>query len=375
MTNKLQYLFKKFISLPYWWIIFSFFLFLWTCQTNPPLDKEKLYSGLWEVQISQSKDLLDNDFLNNVMYGYNRALRLSYPIIAKLLDFSKPKQLFIFQLFLGLLFQFLIVKTCLKISKNNIIGTILFGFISSYYYFSNAASGDTYGHGDTIAFVFILLAMYIDNPFMIFLFLFGAFFSNERSLLVSLPTVWIWWFLNEKKDKIILWGSIPASVIAYYACKYFLLNQPHFKADLPNDIGFFYLLNSHTFFNMYVFTFGGLWIVVFYWIYKLKQIPVSLLIILFFSVSAFIVADQTRGISFIFPLFFIAFREVHRIGNNKEINNVLICGAILTLFIPNFVFFGEYTFKPSLFYHLLEKNIIIPVDWIFANFFKSTLNI
>jgi hypothetical protein len=58
-----------------------------------------------------------------------------------------------------------------------------------------------------------------------------------------------------------------------------------------------------------------------------------------------------------FPLFFITFREIHRIGSKEEINKILFYGAILTIFIPNIVFFGDYIFRPSLFYHLLEKNI------------------
>lgn len=367
MINKLKGLYKSFISLSYWWIIFSCFLFLYTIQVNPPLQKEELHNGIWGIQLLQSKNLFNNDFLGNIMYGYNRALRLSFPLIAEILGFTKPIQLFIFQLFLGLIFQFMMVKLCLKISKNNIVGTILFGLISSHYYFSNTASGDTFGHGDMIAFLFILLALYIANPFIITLCLFGAFFSNERSLLVSLPTIWIWWFLNkEKHDFLKLWVSIPVSVIAYFICKNFLLKQPHFKANLPNDIGFSYLINSHTFFNIYIFAFGGLWVLVLYWIYKLERIPITILIIILFSSSAFIVADQTRGLSFMFPLFFIAFREIHRIGSKDEINKILFCGAILTIFIPNIVFFGEYTFRPSLFYHLLEKNIIIPANGLFS---------
>lgn len=369
MVDNLKRLFKKFISLPYWWVIFSFFLFLWAIQINPPLNKEELSNGIWGVQILQSKDFSNNDFLNNIMYGYNRSLRLVYPVIIRVLHFSSPKQLYIFQLFLSFIFQLVLVRLTLRVSKNNIIGTILFCLTCTYYYFSNTASGDTFGHGDAGAFLFILLSLYFRNPFLILLSLFCAFFSNERSLMVALPTVWVWWFLNkEKHDKIRLWGAIPAAVVAYYVVRLFLLKQPHFKANLPNDVGFFYLIHNHTLFNVYLFGFGGLWLIVFYWIYKVNRIPIATLIILFFSMSAFIVADQTRGVSFMFPLFLIGFREIHRIETLNNINKLLVWGLILALFIPNFIYIGEYALRPSLIYHLLEKSIIVPIDQLLHKF-------
>ncbi|MFN3848988.1 MAG: hypothetical protein ACK4NY_06150 [Spirosomataceae bacterium] len=366
MIGLLKNAYTKFISLPYWWLIFGIFLFIWTIQVNPPLNRLEIQNGLWGVQILQSQNFSDNDFLENIMYGYNRALRLAFPALLRLLHIAQPRQAFILQLFIGLIFQIILVKACLKASQNNIKGTILFTFACTYYYFSNTAAGDTFGHGDALAFLFILGCIATDSPILVGLCLFGAYFANERTFTLSLPSVVIWWLWDKQllSHKKILFLSIPLSIIIYAVCRYLLLRQPHFDIQLPNDIGFFYLKKDHSFFNNYMFAFGSLWVLFFYWLFKKRQLPILIGLVLFATISAFIVADQIRGLSFAFPLFIIAFREIHKIENTNKINNILLWVALIAIILPNFNYYGEYGFKPTLVYLFVEKIFIDPIEYI-----------
>ncbi len=351
-----------------WWIVFSFFLFVWTVQLNPPVNTGDLHTGLWGVMLMQAKDITNNDYLGNVLYGYNRALRLTVPVIMKLLSISSTKQMYLIQLLISFIFQLLLVKLVYRINKGHLINTALFCIACTYCYFSNTATGDTFGHADTFAFLFILISIYSTQPIIVAFSLFCAIFANERTLIITLPAVWFWWFLQDQKNKkLMIYGAVPLAVIGYFIGKYTLLSLPNFKTSLPDDFSLGYLLGQHSFFSIFIFTFKGLWLFVFLLIVRLKKIPFYLIVCLVFSAAAFVVADQTRGISFLFPLFLLVLSQLNKFVDKEEISKITIYCLIACVAIPNIVFYGHYELRPSFFYIMLEKVIFIPIQDIVAS--------
>lgn len=351
-----------------WWIIFSSFLFIWTIQENPPTNKNDLHYGLWSVMLMQAKDLTNNEFLQNIPYGYNRALRLTVPVIIKIFSITSQKQLYIIQLLVSFVFQLLLVKLVYRINKGHIINTILFCLACTYCYFSNTATGDLFGHADTFGFFFILLAIYTNNPFVVFVSMLAAIFTNERTLIIAVPPVWFWWILSESpKKKMMIFGAMPLAVLGYFVGKYYMLSFPNFKMSLPNDFSLLYLISQHSFFSMYVFSFKGLWVFVFYLVYQFKKLPLYLLLSLFFSTAAFVVADQTRGISFLFPLFILVLSQLNKVETTETIKKLSIYCLIASIVIPNIVFYGDHQLRPSLLYIALEKLIFTPVEAIVSS--------
>lgn len=367
INSKFTEITNKFLCHKHFTLFLSVVLLAWTVQTNPFIHTENLGTGFWNLIIGQSHSLLHNDFLLNLSFGINRALKLSYPLIIKVLHISQPWQIFLLQLLFCLLLQFLLVRLCLKISNNNRLGTALFTFICSICYFSSNAAGDTFGHADMLAFLLIIIILSTKNLAIIFLNVILALFTNERVLVLAIPTLLFYDFDERKKTLIV----IMIGVCVYFAIKYYLNQQPHFNSiTFPYDVRLPQLISTHVY-NIYVYAFGGLWLLIVYWMYLIKKIPLVVLIILPLSLCSFIVADCTRGLSFIFPIFLITLKNLYSLETRDRLNKLMMVAAIVSIILPNAIYFGEFWYRESLFSHVVGGNL----QFVFKKAYKLGINL
>ncbi|MFT4734777.1 MAG: hypothetical protein ACI9DJ_002650 [Algoriphagus sp.] len=337
---------------------------------NPPLELQQIENGLWSVQIEQSRHLSDNNFLEDVYYGYNRAMRLFQPLLFKLFQIERPVLAYLLQIVFSVIQMFLvyaIAKRILKEEKKNIL---LFLISCSTLYFANSAFGDTFGHCDTFGFTFMLLAMYYPRKWLLSaLFLLLGFLCSERVLFVGLISVIIYWYYCTdlsvvKKKKLIVFSTL-VSVLCYFGLKFYMTSLPDFDVSLPIDIGLNYALNDHTFFQIYFFTFTGFWILLMATTSMSRNQLLVLTLPLLLSGTSFLVADQTRGMAHIFPVFFVFLYQIQKTWSADTIHKTLNMMLLICLISPSYNYIGTFNYKPSLFYYFFEHGVLKNMELVF----------
>ncbi|MDR3695459.1 hypothetical protein [Mucilaginibacter sp.] len=355
--NKLIQFLEKFLNNKYWYLITSIIvalviLFLTTPSYYALTKGFKPCVGCVDFQdeINRADHILKPTIYGKASHMANLQLRLTVPMIAKLIGTRSKIVIFIIQEILGV--GFLII-TCLlsyRITKDKVIAAILtlsMGFI----YAGKAAFVDVEGFTDSYAYFFLVLALFTLNKPLILISLTLAYFTDERALLASslIAVFYFLEFLDINKGKIDFYSVIKSRVfyiilswifcflIRFILFKLYGLNTPSSAVVIPD----FHRLG-------YIFWDGlqGFWLLlaggVLYLIIEKRFFILSLLILSFLVmvISTAMIYDFTRSIAYIFPIIFIALYLTEKAINKLQLRKLMIITCLIC-FLCGDGYFGE----------------------------------
>ena len=129
------------------------------------------------------------------------AFRLLPPLLGKLSPFASPNGrvafLYAVQHLLGGFFFYLIARLMARVSQDAVFA-VLFTLGLAFVYVGKAFFYEVYGLFDGMAYFFIAWALFLRNPWLAFLVLQGAFWTDERGVLAAaLVLLWHRWQRGE----------------------------------------------------------------------------------------------------------------------------------------------------------------------------------
>ncbi len=320
----------------------------------------------WSYAIEQSNDIFQyQNFTESIEFDKNydhrakMTFRLFVPLIIKFLPF-KDKQSIILQILLieaifGYLF-FLLSFNFLKKWGFEIEQSFLILFSISLTFWGRSFFIDTWGSFDAIAYFLLFLAViYYENPIQ-YLFLFLAFWVDERAILIS-PAICVgnlvlcilknnqtfsWVFLIKKL-------VIPFFIVCIYlAFRITLVKKYDFVTFTPESMfneffNYIFKFQSLYFPLNLAISFEGLWIfylaLLIYLISQKKYLFSMTLIGLSFPtiLSSFLVFDVNKSLFYFFPIIIYCLIISKRIFTEQSFKALLFSCVIICFIIPTTV--------------------------------------
>jgi len=345
--NKLVYFLEKFLNYKYWYlgtaIITVLAILFLTAPSYYALTKDfKPCSDCvsFQEEINRADHLLKPVSYPEFSHMANTQLRITVPVIAKLVGTRSKIVIFGIQEILGV--GFLII-TCLlsyRLTNDKVVSAIItlsIGFI----YAGKAAFVDVEGLTDSFAYFFLVLALFTRNKLLALVSLILAFFTDERALLASSLVAIFYFleFLEINKGKIGFYSFITARVfyillswILYFLIRFILfklygLHSPSSGVVVPDlhQLG-------------YIFWDGlqGFWLpVVVGVVYLVMEKRFFILSLLIFSflvmvISTTMVYDFTRSIAYIFPIIFISLYLMEKAMTNTQMRKIIILSCLIS---------------------------------------------
>lgn len=167
----------------------------------------------------------------------NMVMRLFLPVLASLTG----KSIFVIlaiQGILGVVFLYLFAKEIFRQTQDKVL-TAFFAVGISNMFFCSWFFVDTVGYGDGFAYFFMLLAILYRNPFIIFVSLQCAFFTDERAVVAGgyILLSWVAYNIFEKYTNRDSLGSLVRTTLSlsstwvlllswvvYFAARYYIIN-------------------------------------------------------------------------------------------------------------------------------------------------------
>jgi hypothetical protein len=281
-------------------------------------------------------------------HAAKRAFRLLVPGMAYLTGIHAPGFYLLLQHLLGLVFFYLCIRLAERLTGDK-VSALLFLSAMVGIYLGKSFFWDLFGWFDGFAFFFLLLAMYVRSPWVLFLSLTAAFWTDERAILAS-TLVYIWWKLEALGNKTpnlvdLLKPNLRSLVIVaawglYLGIRLWLENSYGLSVPMGKEgaIGF---QRWELFFPALFVGFEGSWLLMVPLIFWLKArqglwlglalLAASALVI----IPALMVADMTRSLIYAFPLFFIALKALNQVAPLPQKRNYLLLTAAACLLFPN----------------------------------------
>lgn len=326
--------------------------------------------GTWEVVQNQIEDPTRQYAMDDPL-GHNskRSFRITVPLLCKLIHVSDPRMIYCIQLIFSLLFFRLLIKFAEQSSGSKMVNVLLpIGF--SFTAIGQVGVFDVYAKFDSFALFFLLTAMVIRNPLIIFSAILLGSFTDERAFIAA-PLIFLWWQLVMNGDlkvslKRIIWVNGRAIAVMLGMSAYLLLRlywASHYGYVSQNgSLGLSILYKQS---NMHLFgvwtAFEGYWILV---ILALSILFVNryfsfLLLLLTCIAPGFLVAnmvmDITRSMIYVFPGLIICIQLLSRISNEKTIARLVLLSVMINILVPTYwafestIIFGHNPFILRLF--------------------------
>lgn len=302
---------------------------------------------LYEVTKDRSKKLTEHHVYEEPASN-NRVFRLTLPVIVKVLHISHVS-VFIYglQLLLGVLFYYLLVNflySILNDKKATLLASIAFACI----YFGTAFFIENGGYGDFYTFFFLFLAIYLRNPFFVFLSMFAAAWCDERAVVAG-GLVFLWWWLSpailgNKKISLIPNKQMLALIVAeigYLAGRFYLMHYEGMKATYKEG-EFSQMITD----SLPSFGFKMIWVIEGFWLIMLLAFVILYtkkdLINLFFMGIGTIgmiflgmtTYDSTRSGSVVFPMLFLGILIIRKHLTDKQLRIILFLVALICFLHP-----------------------------------------
>ncbi len=345
-TNKKNWELKLALFLPLVILFFSF----------PPYYRlVPEYYGCWEAILRQ----IDAPFVNHhYPPDYHEAkmqFRLTVPIIAKALNLGVVGILLL-QALLGIVTLFMATKifsTILKDNVNAFILTLSFAFIWA----GKSAFIEYRGLLDGYAYFFLIAAVYFRHPFIIFLTISLAAWTDERGLIAS-SLVALYWVWNDDKLKWLNAKTIAIGLswICYFLVR-FLLSK-HYGLTTESD-GANLSVFKHQFANFAISTWSaleGFWLLITLALLALfKENKMMYIYLMCFATVIIIVVsmsvgDITRSMAYLFPVIFIAVQILQKQFSQEQFRKLSVIILILCFIYPAYESHGSESL--SLFHSL-----------------------
>jgi hypothetical protein len=370
--NKLIYSLEKFLNRKYWYlattIITVLVILFLTAPSYFALTKAfKPCSDCVDFQdeINRADHLFKPTKYPEYSHMANTQLRITVPVIAKLMGTRSKIVVFIIQEIFGISFLLITCLLSYRLTKDKIISAILtlsIGFI----YVGKAAFVDVEGLLDSFAYFFLALALFTRNKPLILVSLLLAYFTDERALLSSslIAIFYFLEFLEINKDKINFYSFIKArafymllSWILYFTIRFILfklygLNNPSTGIVLPNlhNLAYIFWDGLQGFWLLVVF--ATLYIIIEKRFFILSLLIIAVLVIV---ISTSMVYDLTRSIAYIFPLIFVSLFLIEKAMNKFQVRKIIILSCLIC-FLCGDGYFG--VFAPPRYYRSIPVKVV-----------------
>ncbi len=302
----------------------------------------------WQTVFLKSRDLTNSLTHIEPFWGHaKKVFRLTVPVLIRLFSLNVYSVLFI-QSIIG----YLILVLCFELSNRIVIDkvqAVLFTSGIAFTYFGRVAFFDVnYTFFDAFSYFFLLLAMYNNNLFLIFIFSSMAAWNDERGFL-ALGIVFLFHFFSkrnfEKVNSLSLRLSpqcigILSSIFTYIILRVFLSWK--FNMHTPSD-GANISMWSRTCTYMPI---GMLSFLEGYWLLIIVSLTISfynrdivfivslLICLILFVVVAGSVTDITRSGSYVVPILFVAIGYLKSRLPIFEMRVLLLISFVFSLLIP-----------------------------------------
>lgn len=176
----------------YWlWKLVIFCAVLSWCLAVPPYTVSA-QSDAWAFIKVQAEDLLHPTHLEVYIRRENMVMRWVLPAVYFLT--RSVVVILIIQAFMGIVFLYLFSQEVFRQTNDKVLTTFFTLGLSNIFVFSWFFV-DTAGYGDGYAYFFLILALFTRNPFLLFVYLQAAFFTDERALVASGHLI-LWWMTD-----------------------------------------------------------------------------------------------------------------------------------------------------------------------------------
>lgn len=185
----------------YWlWKLVLFCAVLSWCLAVPPYTVMNS-SDAWAFIKIQSADLLHPTNFEVYIRRENMVMRWVLPMVYFLTN--SVVLILVIQAMLGVAFLYLFLREVFRQTNDKVLTTFFALGLSNIFVFSWFFV-DTAGYGDGYAYFFLILALLIRNPILLFICLQAAFFTDERALVASGYLI-LWWLteflMNKSKEE------------------------------------------------------------------------------------------------------------------------------------------------------------------------------
>jgi hypothetical protein len=155
-------------------------------------------SDAWAFVEIQANDLLHPTHLEVYIRRENMVMRWMLPFMY-ILTGHQVVLILIIQGLLGCAFLYLFSSEVFRQTQDKVL-TAFFAFGLSNIFVFSWFFVDTAGYGDSFGYFFLMLALVIRNPVLMFVFLQFAFFTDERAVIASAYVI-LWWMTRSLLDK------------------------------------------------------------------------------------------------------------------------------------------------------------------------------
>ncbi|GAB2795102.1 hypothetical protein GCM10027275_45250 [Rhabdobacter roseus] len=194
------------------WQLTLFCAVLSWCLAVPPYTVMQS-SDAWTFIKMQSQDLLHPGDLGYYIRRENMVMRWMLPLMSFLTGHNLVLILII-QALLGCLFLYLCSREVFRQTHDKVLTAFFALGLSNLFVFSWFFV-DTAGYGDSFAYFFLLLALFVRNPVLLFICLQCAFFTDERAIIAG-GYVILWWITRRlvEQGESFSFSSVVKSTLA-----------------------------------------------------------------------------------------------------------------------------------------------------------------
>lgn len=301
-------------------------------------------SPAWQTVLLKSEDLTNN--LNHIggnSWLAKKVFRLTVPTIIKVFQLN-PLTTTILQYLINALLLYFLYKLSLKILKDRVAATFLLLSIN-FLYFGYAGFYDlTYTWFDIFGYFFLIVAIYSNSPWIIFITSFMAAWNDERAF-VALSIVFVYhYFTSVKNNKLLFvnkkYISVVIAGLSYVVLRLYLTYAYNMKTPTA-DANFSVIAKTIHLFQIGLWSyFEGLWIVcgLFFLCACANKdyfiLLTNLLITLVFIIVSFCVLDITRSGSYLVPIIFLQMFYLVKYIKIIELRKILLFVSVINFIYP-----------------------------------------
>jgi hypothetical protein len=320
----------------------------------------------WNSFNFKKENLFKQPPYKDVSHAAKKTFRITVPLIAKIFHFNNWATVAFIWL-LNILILFFLLEFFLQLTNDKTIaflGTFAFTFI----YAGHAGFTDIASWFDGAAYFFLLIALFSKQKWIIYFSIILACFTDERAFASSILVSIFHYLMNENKSflqqlkqlsktSISVAAILTAIILRLSLQQIFNLHTSSAGASISN------ILNDSDFWGMGIWTFlEGYWLLILtlflFLIYSKQYLKSTIFVSVIgvFIMGAFMVFDETRSGSYIFPIIFIA---IAILKNELSITEWRI--LFLLIAVICFIFPAYYIISDTSPYTLWYKPIFVRV--------------
>lgn len=330
-----------------WDILLAFICCVYVFLIAFPVFSDLKINELFNWQIDNPFARLPDQYLNS-SHEQKHQFRLTVPIICHLLHMKGYALITIQYASAFLLFLFC-YRLSFKITDDKVAATLC-TFLTANIYAGTIGIYDTFWHFDTLAILFLILAVYTKNNFLTAFFILAASFTDERAFVAS-SLVFVYKLTENTSENIQIkeFFSKPGITILlswamYLVLRLYLTRYLNFFTG-TEDISLGTVRMNYNMFPLNIlFTFEFGWLLIFLGLYSVKKDKVFLFITLGATIIIFIVAmfviDVSRSTAYAYPLLFIGLLKCASKYKKYTLRKIIMISTIGCFIIPTQEFFG-----------------------------------